>query len=154
MAETKINEIQSHKEISTVPSTPSLGYNKIYNRDGVWYGLDDAGLEVPLSGYTNDRFLSIENINIEIDSSGNTISSNVPVTITTLAPGMYRVRVTTTNRLKSAQIKSQVPRPYGGSNISIGYDDGNNSFSSTDSNYGEFNPSYSIAVKNNVNYNQ
>jgi len=47
----RIVNIPEHKTVASTPSTPLTGYGKIYTKtDGNWYGLDDLGVEVLLSG--------------------------------------------------------------------------------------------------------
>lgn len=47
----KINNVPQHKTLPSTPATPDSGYAKIYTKsDKLWYGLDDAGVETPLSG--------------------------------------------------------------------------------------------------------
>lgn len=47
----KVNNVPQHKTIPATPATPDTGFGKIYIKaDRLWYGLDDLGVETPLSG--------------------------------------------------------------------------------------------------------
>ena len=48
---TKIQHIPERKHVASTPSTPAVGFGKIYQKaDLDWYGLDETGTEVLLSG--------------------------------------------------------------------------------------------------------
>jgi hypothetical protein len=47
----KINNIPQHKTVVNTPTTPDLGFGRIYIKsDNQWYGLDDVGVETQLGG--------------------------------------------------------------------------------------------------------
>lgn len=56
---TKIQHIPQRKNVSSTPSTPDAGFGKIYQKtDLEWYGLDENGNEVLLSGSGGSGTLS------------------------------------------------------------------------------------------------
>lgn len=46
----KILNIPEHKTVASTPSTPDVGYSKLYVKsDGNWYSLDSSGNEILIS---------------------------------------------------------------------------------------------------------
>jgi hypothetical protein len=62
----KLNNIPQHKNVGITPDTPETGYNKIYAKDdGIWYGLDELGVETPLGASA----ISVDGITITGDGT-------------------------------------------------------------------------------------
>jgi hypothetical protein len=76
----KVNNVPQHKTIPATPTTPDIGFGKIYIKtDRLWYGLDDLGVETPLSGGGSGGGITL-----------TSLSANAPITYNNLT-GVFNI---------------------------------------------------------------
>lgn len=78
----KKHNVEEIKTVVATPTTPDLGYSKIYPKsDGEWYRLDDTGNEAPLGG--GGAGGTVTSVGLALDNTGTDITiSDSPITTT------------------------------------------------------------------------
>lgn len=76
----KVNNVPQHKTIPVTPATPDTGFGKIYIKsDRLWYGLDDLGVETPLSGGGGGGGISLTDLSAVSPLTYNNLTGSIGI---------------------------------------------------------------------------